>query len=57
MVNEMYKELNARLDILDSMRMSNRYGILELLESTAVVIQKTLEVLNNSVDYTRIDSD
>lgn len=53
----MYKELNARLDILDSMRMSNRYGILELLESTAVVIQKTLEVLNNSVDYTRIDSD
>lgn len=53
----MYKEFNAGMDLLDLMRYSGDYKILELLESTSRVIVRTLEVANKDINDTKIHED
>ena len=48
-IQDMYKEYNTRMDVLNVMRHNGEFGILELLESTSRVISGTLEVINKSV--------
>lgn len=56
-VINMYKEFNAGMDLLDLMRYSGDYKILELLESTSRVIVRTLEVANKDINDTKIHED